>query len=362
MDRTKKIIVSAIFLLALGAMALAWLILPDRDFSSLERRVLSQRPDAEVKTLLNGSFAGKAEKYLADQSPMRDGFRGMKGFFTAKLLGLGQNNGIYKRGDSLVRIEYPLNEKQVLYAAGKMRDITAAHPEAAGAYYAIIPDKCCFPPNTFQSIDYFKITELVSERASELTAIELTDCLSIDSYYRTDIHWRQETLLPVARLLCRAMGAPVPDESNFSEHTAGDFLGVLAGRWAMPVKEDELVYLSSESTESVVVSFLGAEGEQLVYDLSAAKGTEPYDMFLGGPQSMVEIVNPQAKSDRELIIFRDSFASSLTPLLTGSYGRITLVDLRYITTSMAEERLDFEDADLLFLYSTAMLNAGGILK
>lgn len=362
MDKAKKIAVAAVFLLALAAMTIAWLIIPDKSFSVLERRVLSQWQNIEIKDVLNGRLAEKTDKYLADQAPMRDSFRSLKGAFSARVCGLGQNNGIYKQGDFLVRIEYPLNENQVLFAAGKMRDIAAAHPEAAGAYYAIIPDKCCFPPNAFQSIDYFKIAELVNERAPELTAIGLTDCLSMDNYYRTDIHWRQETLLPAAQLLCRAMGAPEPEKDDFTEQLAGNFLGVLAGRWAMPVKEDELVYLSSESTANAVVTFLGVEGEQLVYDLSAADGTEPYDMFLGGPQSIVEIENPQAQSDRELIIFRDSFASSLAPLLTGSYHRITLVDLRYITTSMAEERLDFENADLLFLYCAAMLNSGGILK
>ena len=39
-------------------------------------------------------------------------------------------------------------------------------------------------------------------------------------------------------------------------------------------------------------------------------------MFLSGSKSLLTITNPSADTDRELVIFRDSFASSLAPLLT----------------------------------------------
>ena len=42
------------------------------------------------------------------------------------------------------------------------------------------------------------------------------------------------------------------------------------------------------------------------------------------------IYNENSFNDKELIIFRDSFASSLTPLLIKYYSKITLIDNRYI--------------------------------
>lgn len=39
--------------------------------------------------------------------------------------------------------------------------------------------------------------------------IDLTDLLSLDDYYRTDSHWRQEKILPVAQRLAETMGTTI---------------------------------------------------------------------------------------------------------------------------------------------------------
>ena len=74
------------------------------------------------------------------------------------------------------------------------------------------------------------------------------------------------------------------------------------------------------------------------------------------------IDNPELENDKKLIIFRDSFASSLTPLLISSYDEITLVDLRYIGTDYLEGIVDFKDSDILFLYSDEVINNSYLLK
>ena len=58
--------------------------------------------------------------------------------------------------------------------------------------------------------------------------------------------------------------------------------------------------------------------------------------FLGGSKSLISIENPNAKTDRELVMFRDSFGSSIAPLLAEDYAKITLVDIRYLPVSGLE--------------------------
>lgn len=87
-----------------------------------------------------------------------------------------------------------------------------------------------------------------------------------------------------------------------------------------------------------------------------------YDVFCAGAQSVVTIESPLAKTDRELILFRDSFGSSLAPLFLEGYRRVTLVDLRYLSSSLLEQFVDFHGQDVLFLYSTSLLNSGMLLK
>ena len=62
------------------------------------------------------------------------------------------------------------------------------------------------------------------------------------------------------------------------------------------------------------------------------------------------------------MLFRDSFGSTLAPLLLQDYAAITLVDLRYIASDLLDNYVSFGGADVLFLYSTALFNAGNALK
>ena len=79
-------------------------------------------------------------------------------------------------------------------------------------------------------------------------------------------------------------------------------------------------------------------------------------MFLSGSDALLTIENPNAATEKELVVFRDSFGSSLAPLLATGYAKITLVDLRYLQSDLLGNFIDFENQDVLFLYSTLVLN------
>ena len=90
--------------------------------------------------------------------------------------------------------------------------------------------------------------------------------------------------------------------------------------------------------------------------MKKANGKDPYEMYLSGPVSLITIENQDTTSDKELIIFRDSFASSITPLLIEAYSKITLVDIRYLRSDFLDKFIDFNHQDILFLYSSLVLN------
>ena len=86
------------------------------------------------------------------------------------------------------------------------------------------------------------------------------------------------------------------------------------------------------------------------------KNVDPYDLFLEGTQKPLFIIeNENATTDKELIVYRDSFGSSLVPLLVEGYKKITVVDVRYMATSLIDSNnlIDYKDGqDVLFIYST----------
>ena len=99
-----------------------------------------------------------------------------------------------------------------------------------------------------------------------------------------------------------------------------------------------------------------------LYDDAKIHSRDPYEMFLSGNMAVQKITNPHADPEKKLIVFRDSFGSSLTPWLSASYGEITLVDTRYIAPAMLEQLVSFEGQDVLLLYSTLVLNSSGTLR
>jgi hypothetical protein len=67
-------------------------------------------------------------------------------------------------------------------------------------------------------------------------------------------------------------------------------------------------------------------------------------------------------TDKRLIIFRDSYTSSLAPLLLEAYSEITLIDLRYISSNLLKDYVNFDNADIMFLYGVSVINSASGLK
>ena len=99
-----------------------------------------------------------------------------------------------------------------------------------------------------------------------------------------------------------------------------------------------------------------------VYDMEKLTSRDLYDIYLSGAAALLTIENPAAEMDRELIVFRDSFGSSLVPLLIKDYKTVTVVDIRYLATDYVGNFVDFHGQDVLMIYSTLVLNSSDTLK
>jgi hypothetical protein len=135
------------------------------------------------------------------------------------------------------------------------------------------------------------------------------------------------------------------------------FEGVYAGQLALPIGTDSLRFLSNPSITASRLNDSSMEFEPTpVYDWGELTGMDPYSFFLSGAQPLVVLENSDAASDKELYLFRDSFSSSLAPLLASAYSKVVLIDLRYIDARTLGRFIDFKQgSDALFLYSTLVL-------
>ena len=349
----------------LGLAVLAW-VYPARAESEAERRALAQKPGLTLGSVLDGSFMAKFETAAQDQFPFREGFRTVKAAASYGVFRHGDNNGIYLSQGHAAKLEYPYNESAGDRAANLFQKVYDGYFAGRGgkAVFAVVPDKGYYlaSPGGYPAMDYGALFEKMKGQ-DWAEYVDLTDCLTADSYYRTDTHWRQEALLPAAEKLALALGSAVPTgESYTPEALETPFYGVYRGQAALPMKADTLVMMTSPVLENCTVYNYETGKTGKVYDLTKLDSRDLYDVFLSGPVSLLEITNPAGPEDKTLVVFRDSFGSSLVPLLVEGYGRVILADLRYMPGSSLQDYVDISGADVLFLYSTLVLNNSTLLR
>lgn len=357
----KRKLLSVILLWAALAAA-AWFG-PKQASSDTERRPLAQLPDISSKTVLSGKFMSDFEKFTLDQFPLRDGFRELKSWFQLDVLKAGDNNGFYTEYGHIVKQEYPLNVDSLEHALERFGYLYDKYLGECKVYAVVIPDKN-FILSRFGhhlTMDYDRLYEMVEEGMPWATHLDLRPWFGKDEYYRTDTHWRQEELVELADFIGEAMGADGLRKFTVTPVNR-PFYGVYYGQAAVSVEPDIMYLLESPILEECRVYDYETGKYSSVYDREKLAGKDMYEVFLSGSKSLLTIENPNASSDRELIIFRDSFGSSIAPLLVPDYAKITLVDIRYIQSGVLSHFIEFKDQDVLFLYSTLVLNNSNTMK
>jgi len=354
---------------AVGALWLliavtAWLW-PADAASDSERRELAQFPEISSEKLLDGSFMTDFEDYTLDQFPLRDSFRKLKAGVHYYVLGQRDNNGIYLSDGYAAKLEYPLNEKSLTHALQVFGNLREKYLQDSKIYAAVVPDKNFYLADKlgYPSLDYGKLLQTVQQGMSYAQYVDLTDCLTIEDYYHTDTHWRQERLLAAAQKLCNAMEIDAPKAEDYRPNKAEKpFYGVYYGQAALPMEPDELYMMESDLLDGCKVFNYETNAYTDIYDLQKLEGKDLYEVYLSGPVSLLRIENPNATTEKELTVFRDSFGSSIVPLLVQGYKTVTLVDVRYISSQMLDRFVDFHGQDVLFIYSTLVLNNSFMLK
>ena len=361
-------------LFGFSALVLLWLALtmgawfgPTHDISESERRKLAQMPEITADSILGGKFMTKFEDFTLDQFPLRDSFRTLKALVHYNVLMQGDNNDIYVSDGYAAKLEYPLNESSLSGALGKFEHIYEKYLQGTdcNAFVSVVPDKSLYLAQSdgYLSMDYQKLFDTVKTGMDWAQFVDISDLLVVGDYYRTDTHWRQERILDVAQRLCAAMGTASFDESELIRtKVERPFYGVYYGQAALPMEPETLYYLTNDLLNNCLVHNFETGKETKIYDMEKLQSRDLYDIYLSGAAALLEIKNPAATTDRELVVFRDSFGSSLIPLLVKDYAKVTVVDTRYIASDLVGEYLEFDDQDVLFLYSTLILNSSNSLK
>lgn len=265
-----------------------------------------------------------------------------------------------------VSTEAGYDQKSLDYAARKLRQLHDSYLTGNDGHIwlSVIPDKGSFtaPPEGYTPASAQETAAALLSQLDFAQYADIAPLLTLADYYRTDPHWRQECLVPIAQTLAQAMDVPLA--GDLQENTVdAPFYGAYAEKAEEPLAADTLRYLTGEVLDACTVYDYETERQETLYDLSAVETDTPYDLYLQGSRSLLRIDSPLAATDKTLVVFRDSFGSSLLPLLAESYRTIYAVDIRYLSSQLLGRFVTFDGSeDVLFLYSTMVLHNSRTMK
>lgn len=367
MKKTASVFFSVLFLLTLFGFGIWTAVRSPDAISQSERRELAQKPTFSAESIWDGSAFESAETYLLDQFPGRDLFRRVKAFSRFCLLGQKENHGIVFADGQAASLSDALTEKSVEVYLKRLNTLYNEYllPSDCKVYTALIPDKMAYFSDAYPKIDYAALRETLAA-GSPGQYIEIGDTLSLQSYFSTDTHWRQDAIVPTANRILGTMGAALCSETEVLT-ALSPFWGVYYGQSALPLPPDRILCMTNAEIAHAAVRRADLRTGELtdarMYYEENIGADDAYDVFLGGACTVIEIDNTLVSEGKTLYLFSDSFGRSLAPLLLSDYDRVVVYDIRYIRTSRALEKIPIDrGSDVLIAYSISAIDVSDNLR
>lgn len=355
MNKRVDYILIVSFLLIIFTLGIITIFKTPTKLSISERRELKSIPTINISNIKTGKYFDDFDSFLLDQIPLRDTFKRIKSINLFYIYHQKDNHKVFIKDGYAAQITYPIGENKEELLIKKINYLKDKYFINSKVYSTIIPDKAYYlvKDNSYPLIDYDNLREKARNQLPNY--IDIFDCLSVESYYKTDTHWQNDRIIPVAKKILHSM-AVEDDIKVLSKRELSPFYGVLYGQSALPLKPDTISYINTNKTENVNVLRVNQKSKKLesgkLYYSDYINNNDPYDIFLGGASTVVIIDNKEISNGKTLYLFSDSFGRSLAPLLISNYDKIIFIDLRYTKmSSYVDEYGIIDNSDALFAYS-----------
>ncbi len=368
MDNRKKSkrrmerLIGKIFILCLFGVMLVNIIIPDREMSEEENRMLASKPKLTFSTLVNGDFMEQYEEYLSDQFAGRDLWHRMK-VALDRFGGSRMENGIYigKDGQLLQDIQVP-DQEHLSENLDAIKEFTETYQDIP-VTMILVPDAACILNDRLPWLasveDQNQMISMVEQSLGDsVTWVDAASALNKHKrekiYYLTDHHWTSLGAFYTFQEAATALGIEEDVSDKFLSYTVSDsFNGVLASESGagLGTEENIDIYVPREGDNDVIVNYVNeSKRTTSLYDSSKLETKDQYGVFLGGNTSLIDI-RTVSTSQKRLLVVKDSFANSFIPFLAPYYREIVVVDPRYYSGTIADIMSSYRITDALFLYS-----------
>ena len=368
MDRRKRKkirtegLVGRIFILCLLAVMIINFIVPDRESSDEENRMLTSAPELSGGSVLNGDYMDQFESYMSDQFAGRDMFRRVK-VLLDRIGGSRMENGVYIGSDGQLMEDIELPDQEHLSANLEAISSFASSYSDIPVSMILVPDAACVLSDRLPALasveDQTQMISMVQRQLGD--SVNWIDAVSVLNkhkgekiYYKTDHHWTALGAFYVFQTAAPDLGIGEDVSDKYVSYTVSDsFNGALASVSGVGLGERETIdiYAPTAVDDDVIVNYVDeAKRTTSLYDSSKLETKDQYGVYLGGNTSLLDIQTVSTSRDRILVV-KDSFANCFIPLLAPYYREIVVVDPRYYSGTIEDIMDSYRIADVLFLYS-----------
>lgn len=364
-DRQRKVqekLVGIIFILTLFLFLIINVIVPDREKSVQENRMLATKPKFRLSSLISGDYDEKFEAYMDDQFVGRDMWRKLK-VTVDRIGGSRLENGVYigTNGQLLEQIE--VADKNHLAANIKAIKSFSESQSKIPVRMMLVPDAANVLNHSLPSLakpeDQTQMFSMVRKDLGDSVewidvSTELNKHKTEKIYYKTDHHWTTLGAFYAFQAAAPSLGIEGDLSGKYVSYAVSDsFNGMLASKSGVNLGEKEQIdiYVPTEEDTDLIVDYVD-EGKRStsLYDSSKLKEKDQYTVFLGGNSSLLDI-RTVSTSTKRLLLVKDSFANSFIPFLTPYYREIVVVDPRYYSGTINDLMDSYRISEVLFLYS-----------
>lgn len=364
-DRQRKVqekLVGIIFILTLFLFLIINVIVPDREKSVQENRMLATKPKFRLSSLISGDYDEKFEAYMDDQFVGRDMWRKLK-VTVDRIGGSRLENGVYigTNGQLLEQIEVA-DENHLAANIKAIKSFSESHSKIP-VRMMLVPDAANVLNHSLPSLakpeDQTQMFSMVRKDLGDSVewidvSTELNKHKTEKIYYKTDHHWTTLGAFYAFQAAAPSLGIDGDLSGKYVSYTVSDsFNGMLASKSGVNLGEKEQIdiYVPTEEDTDLIVDYVD-EGKRStsLYDSSKLKEKDQYTVFLGGNSSLLDI-RTVSTSTKRLLLVKDSFANSFIPFLTPYYREIVVVDPRYYSGTINDLMDSYRISEVLFLYS-----------
>jgi len=368
MKRVRKYILPVLFMAFITVFALLTFVLPPKEYSENEKRILAQFPQFNAQTVFSGEFQKELETYMSDHLAGRDFFVGLNAYFD-RLLGKNTLGSIYHADDGYL-INAPSDVSDDVFkknmqnfdAFSKAAKIPSTLMIVPSAGY-IMEDKLPAFCGKYRDDELFKI-------ASELTpSVNFLDvrgalyekyCDGQQVYYKTDHHLTSAGSYVIYKEFCKNVGTTPPAKEAYSITEHDGFYGTTySGSGYFLSAADKLEIWDLGEEVKVTLEEKDSKKSDTMFFEEHLDKQDMYPVFLDGNHSYVHIENSHSYGGN-LLIIRDSYGQNMAPFLSHNYRNIYMLDMRYYRNSMSDFVKDKKIDRILYLYgiNTLMTDSG----